>query len=261
MNNTSKMDDLISICQKVIEEYNLGNFTIEYLKNSDQNKPPSGNACLFSKRIQIKYDWNDLNSNNPDKVLCAVKYFYYIVGHELGHKDKEPKVLATINIALLILLAICCCSAFAFGICVIIVYFIVLLIAMLLFDSKIKFFSCHMREVRADYCGILFTLKCLEKDGKPIDRDELVEEIFDYMYRCNPDGFKIGDSSHPSNLNRKRYLLYKNQADRGTDISKFDKVLINAMSKEYMFGFIRSRIPLFFAFSGRLLKLQEKNFQ
>ena len=118
------------------------------------DKIKNGNATLKGIII-VKGDWTDLINENKEIANNKLQELYMLIGHELGHKDNEPR-----------------CSLF----------------------SK---FQNHVREVRADYCGLFFAKYYGFKS------DDIISIRF-------PDNAPVGKDclTHPSASHRKYYLTF-----------------------------------------------------
>ena len=93
-----------------------------------------------------------------DKSKSALAYLYSTIGHELSHKDKEPCYS---------------CSKFSHNL------------------------KNHVRETRADFCGVAFAMNFFE------DRDFIIQNKF--AYGLSNDN-KDKKTDHPSNALRKACL-------------------------------------------------------
>ena len=119
-----------------------------------------------------------------DNSEASKAYLYSTIGHELAHKDHEPSYS---------------CS------------------------NRTCNLKNHVREVRADFCGIAFAMKYFK------DRDFIIKSKF--KYRTNIDD-KEKKTDHPSNTLRK-YCLENHK--------EFNKVVIEDIVKAKEYCDLRSK--------------------
>lgn len=131
------------------------------------------------------------------------------IGHELGHADNEPRILAP-------------------------------------FPST---FRNHIREIRADYCGLVFAIRYLKKYHPDIviTREQLVKLRYDYSVEHTEPKYREADFTHPSLL--KRYEVLSNNP-------VFNEKLIRDLSKEYTVSEKELTKLCKQAMNGRLLNLE-----
>jgi len=244
MDNNTKKEDLLNECEQLISSIMNYNYTVVFAGKSDTPKAPAGEASLFSKKITLKYNWDDLFNGSP-KATTAKHTLYYIIGHELGHKDSEPFDIMLISFIVSIVTELLFWWVLGRPFSIPFWYCVLFLVA---WFFNFPMFSSRLRELRADYCGILFALKCIygDSDITQKERSELISEVFDYLIEKSPDDKP--DHAHPTLAQRKAYLLAN---------KIFDKEFIKKLSEQMLLGKILEVLYLKTSFDGILLKLQD----
>lgn len=190
-----------------------------HIKYTHTHSLLNGTAHKSSNYIELTGDWSDLLSEDNVISKEAKVTLYYVIGHELGHLDQEPDV---------------CCAKSLF---LKAKYFLSALVR--------KDFRCQIRELRADYCGVIFALKALKNLN--IDRQYVVDTSFNYeIKKCKKDK---GDSMHLPFFERKRIL---------TENPIFNKELVETLSTQYKCTKDEVDQLCSCAFNGTLLKFQNE---
>lgn len=180
------------------------------------SKKGTPNAHCFKwtrfKHIKVYGKWDDLNHPDPKIALDTQLFLLTTIGHELGHADNEPRILAPLP----------------------------------------SMFRNHIREIRADYCGILFARRYLDKYHPSIvkTREELVKLRYDLSVEQTEPKFCEADFTHPSLL--KRYEILSNNP-------VFNEKLIKALSKEYTVSEKELSKLCKQAMNGRILNMEKTN--
>lgn len=173
---------------------------------------PNGRSFKwFMKFISIYGNWFEIESPDKEVALQARLALLMDVGHELGHIDHEPRILAPL-------------------------------------PSK---FRNHIREIRADYCAIEFTMWYLEKYeiALKIDRVQLIEIRRNFLKRHTKAKFQGESSTHPSIDYRCNILL---------EHSEFNESLIREIGKKYCATSKKVDNLCSESFVGRILQLQQE---
>ncbi len=201
----------------------------------------NGIAHPRKKCIELRGDWRDLLSENDEVAKTARITLCYVIGHELGHMDNEPSKIYPSS-------------------CV--VWFIRALLAIFRKD-----FRSQIREIRADYCGIILAMHPVFGFNKE-SRNQIITACFDYeidkLRKQSVISFfplwkrkDIGDSMHPSFRIRKELL---------TKYPFFNEQLIQELSADYSCNRDEVNQLCSCAFNGQMfdlatntIKMEEKN--
>ena len=198
--------------KEAIQELCQMRIGIHFCFSKKQKDDPNAHCFKWTrwKHIKVYGDWSELEHTDQGIVLDTKLYLLTTIGHELGHADSEPHILAPL-------------------------------------PSK---FRNHIREIRADYCGLIFAMRYLSKYHPDIltTREELVKLRYDFSVKHTNPKYREANFTHPSLL--KRYMILSNNP-------VFNEELIRNLSKGYTVSEKELTKLCKQAMNGRLLNLQE----
>lgn len=216
LNAKSNIQTILNECEASISSLTNDNIRIKHAK---QTGLLNGVAHSKQKYIELRGYWSDLLSTNAETAYKARIALYYVIGHELGHMDNEPSKIIPSN-------------------CV--EWFIRALLALIRKD-----FRSQIRELRADYCGIIFAMQSIE-GLTDSNRIQVIEDCFDYEISKLGKNKDKGDSMHPSFQKRKEILKSH---------TFFNVQLIQDLSKEYSCNQAEIKQLCSCAFNGQMFDL------
>lgn len=217
----------------------------------NSNLSHSGEAS-FGNTIRLKGKWYNYWDYNAENIAERCR-LYYVIGHELGHKDCEPIVMLPFLVTALIAIVFYIVHRLINKKTVLIIFVILCafaffqLIAMLIdsITKKVpkKFYVQwnHIREIRADYCGIIFAMMYITEYEPNIEvtRKDIINMSF--PENESNDNFSI---SHPSLKARKEILLEE---------PIFDKSALRRMMEKLNYKNTVLKMISPFAFKGQFL--------
>lgn len=216
-NRKQSIKPILADCQKQINKIMKKDIPIVYLNTRGSI---NGLAHKIIKFIELKGDWSDLLSDDKQISEAAKMTLFYTIGHELGHLDQEPSILYPDNSIIRL------CSALV-----------------------VKDFRSQIREIRADFCGVLFALNALNNLSSinTDNRQYIIETVFNYEIKKH--GKDKESSTHPS-FSKRELILTENLT--------FDQALVESLSNDYKCSHNDVEQLCSCAFDGTLLKLQDK---
>lgn len=122
-----KRKEYLETVSKNIEKLTSKKYTISYKPRdkSDHNGDAAGKG-----KITIKGEWGDFTSDIRER--CRL---YYVIGHEMGHKDHEPPMMMFWDFLIMFALLIVSIATFCNGIKLVgIILFVILIIYIFAFS-------------------------------------------------------------------------------------------------------------------------------